>query len=174
MENKKMIRIVIAGVLIIILSTSWIHYRYLYPPFTYTNGLINEQQLSFTDFKSPVFIQGIRDEADHTRWFSSYITDEHVVRNILNYYNDASALEISNEQRNLAYEQGLARYEIIVRQVEEWRGDGHVANGRVLLQFRFYEDRDYFYIDENTYYELTDEFRQVLMKSLSDVEWHQW
>lgn len=171
-KNKKWFFRIIAIIVVFIMTVIWINYTYVYFPINYPKGLISEYHYSFLDFKKPIFIEGIYDKENGERWFSRYITDEETVKNILKHFDEAVELKNFNEDMELPKTR-LSQYEVIIRSVDSWEGGGSRAYGTILIQFQFYEEKNFFFIG-NRYFELSDDLKTEIMDAFSEVEWYQW
>src|SRR5699024_7668228 len=152
-KNKKIIVGVVTVIIVLLLSFVWVNQKYLYTPFTYPTGLSSKYpHYSFLDFKKPILIEGIRDDVDGERSFSNYVTEEKVIKNVINHFVEAIELEDFDQKRlEQASHSENSVYDVIVRRGDSWEGGNSRVYGPILIQFSFYEGADFFFID-NEYF----------------------
>lgn len=158
-----------------ILSSIYVEKNYLYSPFTFPQGNIDDlSNYSFWDFKKPIVMQAVKwDEGEQS--FSHYVTNEEDIKNLLQQFDEARKMEAYS---STPAEDSGAKYSIIFRQVEGFKQvedwDHDIAQGRNLIEFRFYENYDVIDVSGVHFYELETDFRQDIVSLLYKEKWHYW
>ncbi|WNF38766.1 hypothetical protein RJD24_10230 [Bacillaceae bacterium IKA-2] len=168
------IRIVFIGlILLLILSFVYINQTYFYNPFTFPEGNIAEYpHYSFTTFKKPMVIEAIKRDTDGERSFYHYVTDEKDIKSLLKQFDEAHKhLGYYDNERYISelIEDRGAEYTLIFRQVKKW--DDDLAQGRILIQFSFFENNDVIEISGHHFYKLEEDFKENILNVLSEEPW---
>ncbi|QOR64760.1 hypothetical protein IM538_12915 [Cytobacillus suaedae] len=170
---KKSRFVIIGFILLLVLSIIYINYAYIYNPLTFPKGNISEYpHYSFTTFKKPMVMEAIKREPNGDRSFYQYIKDEKDIKYLLKQFDEAhkrvGSYDINRYISELPEDRG-AEYTIIFRQVDKW--DGDVAQGRILIQFTFFENNDVFEISGHYFYSLEEEFKNDIVHAFSEDKW---
>lgn len=167
------VRFVITGlILLLILSFVYINQTYLYNPFTFPKGNIAEYpHYSFTTFKKPMVMEAVKWDTNGEPSYFHYLTDEKDIKNLLKHFDEAHKHlgHYDNERyiSELPEDRG-AEYIIIFRQVEKW--DDELAQGRILVQFSFFENNDVIEISGHYFYKLEEDFKEDILNVLSEEQ----
>ncbi|WP_456278841.1 hypothetical protein [Bacillus sp. AK128] len=173
MNFLRKIRFVIIGVFILLVSVFiYINQTYLYNPFTFPKGNIDEYpHYSFVPFKKPMVMEAMKRETDGERSFYQYVSDEKEIKKLLSQFDEAhkhiGKYDIERYISELPEDRG-AEYTIIFRQVEKWEDE--LAQGRILIQFFFYEKNDVFEMSGVHFYKLNESFKEDILSVLSDKD----
>jgi hypothetical protein len=145
----------------------------LYNPFTFPEGNIDDySHYSFTTFKKPMVMEAIKRETDGERSFYQYVTDEKDIKSLLKQFDEAHKhLGYYDNERYISElpDNRGAEYTIIFRQIEKW--DDEVAQGRILIEFSFFENNDVFEISGHHFYNLEEDFKEDILNAFSPEQW---
>lgn len=162
---------VILLVVILAISVIYVNTNYLFSPIFFPKGNIAQYDYSFTSFKKPVLIEAVKWDIDGNQEVIHYVTDEQGVKRLLMEFDKAKKLEGYSNEKYLSeapFPERGAEYNINFKQVERWEGD--IAQGRILINFTFFENNNVFDISGSYFYELTETFKGDILNVLSKTE----